>query len=153
MNIRLLTLTLASALLFPAAASAQVTDYNIFEEDFLTQTGPGTATSDTNGWAFTANLTTPTSVDGDNGTLTAPDNTIYVLDTDSPGSTPTTFSYRQSFNSQSDMETAFPTNSSYTFWIYSAAGDDVGSLTFPSQGTGAGQLPYPSATPLFNNYA
>jgi hypothetical protein len=51
------------------------------------------------------------------------------------------------------METAFPANSNYTFWLYSANGTDLGSITFPSEGTGAGQISYPSATPLFTNYA
>jgi hypothetical protein len=153
MNRHLLALTCASALLFPAAASAQVTDYNIFEENFLTQTGPGTATSNANGWTFTANLTTATSLDTDSATVTAPDSTVYVMDTASPGSSPAVYTTQQNFSSQAALETAFPTNSSYTFWLYSDAGTDTGAITFPSVGTGAGQISYPSATPLISNYA
>ena len=151
MNRHLLALTLASVLLFPAAASAQVTDYNIFEEDFLTQSGPGTVTSNPNGWTFTANLTTATSNTDDSVSVTAPTGTLYVMDTTSPGSSPATYTYQQGFATQSAMEAVFPIapgTQQYTFGLFSSSlGQDQGTLSFPPVPT------YPSAIPSFTNYA
>lgn len=145
---------LAAALLLPVAASAQVTDYNIFEEDFMSQTGPSTVTSNSDGWTFTANLTTATSNPGDSVSVTSPSSTLYVMDTTSPGSSPATYTYQQGFDSQADMEAAFPVNNGvqYTFGLNSTIfGQDQGTLTFPSGNSPA--LTYPSAQPIFSDYA
>jgi PEP-CTERM motif len=148
----LIKFSLGCALLLAlhSTTEAQVTGYNIFEEDFLTQTGPSTVTS--SDWTFTANLTLANAGDASTVSLTAPSSTVYDL---SPNPTDATaYQYRQNFGAESDMTASFPTGATYSFAISGGGlGSDSGSLTFPPEGTDPGDLSYPSSVPIFTNYA
>jgi len=147
MNRNLLTLIVAGLLSLPLAASAQVLDYNIFEEDFLDQTGPATASSSS--WVFTANLSTQNSTDLSSVTVTAPNSNVYNLtDTSAPDASPTNFVYQDSAASQSSLQSAYPLTGTYTFaTVGNNLPSDSGSITVPND------LSYPSSLPIFTNYA
>jgi hypothetical protein len=143
-----LGLLLGAMLLFTLVphANAQVTDYNLFEEDFLTQTGPSTVTSDT--WAATANLTLANSTDASTVTVTPPNQSLYALIA-SP-TDPASYSYQATFANQASMEALFPRGSTYTYNVSGGnLGSDSGNLSFPASNT----FDYPSAIPSFTNYS
>ena len=139
---------LGSALVLALAlpASAQVTGYNLFEEDFLNQTGPSTVTSNT--WAATANLTLSSSTDASLVTVTPAGQSADAL-VASPTDA-TSYSYRATFFSQADMEAAFPRGQVYAYNISGGTqGSDSGNLSFPSSTA----FTYPSAVPSFTDYS
>jgi hypothetical protein len=141
---------LLTALTLAPRADAQVNGYNLFEEDFLSQTGSSTVTSTS--WAATANLILNGSSDATAVDVILPDGTDDSL---LPNATnPTAYAYRQNFASQSDMESVFPPNSVYSYSISGGAqGNDSGDLTFPQESSAAGDISYPSAIPSFSNYS
>jgi hypothetical protein len=128
------------------SSNGQVTDYNLFKEDFLTQTAPSTVSSDD--WAATSNLVVTDSSDASSVTITTPSQTNNM-----PATSPTSYAYRVNASTKAEMDASAPSNAAYNFTITGGSlGTDSGVLNFPAEGKSAGQLSYPSAIPLISNY-
>jgi hypothetical protein len=129
---------------FLSLAKAQVANFDIFEEDFLNQTGDSTETSSS--WSFSARVFLTNPDDASSASVTAPDSTTYSLT--SNGASQPTYQYQQGFADQTSLQEQFPSGA-YTFGISGGTlGSDSGTVTLPSNGT----LPFPSAIPSFTNF-